>query len=178
MIYVNTDTKKIELDFPISISRLYSDVKEMWARIRFMRYDFPFIMIHQNSFELINGWSIKNEYYLTNAGWLERDEKGKINVRYANFRFIGETKDIKKICDIDNGYHVKSTFGTNLNMRITSNSKAKFDFYNRQGNRGFYRLDVPLIPYSYFVPVSVNTYVEVRDKRKSNGMLDDELFQI
>lgn len=159
-----TGSKTIQLDSSsgnldadgVTLQALYSFTKEEWRTdSNLIKYQFPFISITEEQFELINGWDFADQTskeLIRDGGWAKKNNDGSSNQEYMNITSLGafddSLNDQAYYLQVDGGTPTDVVFNGEVNLAIQIFEEGSFDYrtffkiYLREQGKtyGFYDL--------------------------------------
>lgn len=161
----------------VTLQALYSFTKEEWRNdSNLIKFQFPFISITEEQFELINGWDFADqtsEQLIRDGGWAVKKANGDSTKEYMNLTSLGAFDDSNNdqayYLQVDGGTPTDVVFNGEVNLAIQIFESASFDYrtffkiYLREQGKtyGFYDLiqeqNISALTYKKFALPLTNT---------------------
>jgi len=174
-IFINTTSLTIKLvpgvggldaQDGVTLKAVYSFIKEEWKDDPLSKnlaaFDFPFLPITDEFYELVNGWTWEDsttEQTIRSSGWIVRNLNGELIEQWANITALGDIEaDDQLYYDLGSGSQdFTFTGAVNEAVQIISdpngdgnfsdgfNNSTTFAIYNREQGQLFSRSDLAAI---------------------------------
>ena len=151
-IWIDTTAKEISLSVfgslstdGVALQAIYSYLKEEWKDdAALIKFDFPFISITEEKFELIEGWNFADQTtkdLIRDGGWALKDSSGVSEEEYMNVTTLGAFH----ASGSDQAYYLQVPGGTPTDIVLTGEVNQAVKIYGDASHGSFdYRGDFQL----------------------------------